>query len=791
VSERPTFGHSGWYCVNHHIDGKAGTLVAISRDQLIGVRSDQKKLIDWQTGEVRSDLVSERASVRAPKLSLRGRVGDLGRKDIGGPRGVLGPFGPRSHLLHRNPDNEGFRHHPAPHWCTHLRIRLGRGPTDCSRCVIFVFFICEVFVTCLHSHSIFRGFRYAKLGRSEHVASDEGAAPISPLIVPRRQVLAGAGLVAGAIALGDVWTKSSFAATKPEGMERELLSADLSNPTNAMYIVAHPDDSLIFQSPSLLQNIQNGLNVFTVHLTAGDDGLGESYWGDRELGIEAAYAFMAGVGNNWTTSALTVGSHQIVLDTLTAMPNVTVAFMRLPDGGYPDGDGTALYNYQSLMQLWQRSESSITAVDESTSYVFQDLINTLASMMSSFQPQLIVVQDYVNTFGDGDHMDHYAAAQFAQSAHDLYSTTHSFVGYMGYQITALAANVSGTLLSTKQSTFYSYGSFDSMTCSSEASCASTTYGPWLLREYIVGSVPTIDMPIASAGPGQVVGLGSVVELDGSTSSDPNDQSLTYSWTQTGGSTVTLSSPSAAQPTFTAPASSQTLTFSLLVANSTEVSAASSVTISVGTPSNVALVAGSSSSTKVETTGALTVTSAKNVASSANVLLAMMQVFGPNSTGVGTISDTKTGTWTALGQTTVTGDTQFILWQCTNPQAGVEHAITWTPSAADSWGALVVMAEWAGGPFTLDKMSSVLTSKGATGATPSVTPSSAGELIIASAADENGTSAWTSPTNSFTSLTTPDSANVMAYLVDSTTSPISTTWSVSPSDSGVTAIFTLH
>jgi len=67
---------------------------------------------------------------------------------------------------------------------------------------------------------------------------------------------------------------------------------------------------------------------------------------------------------------------------------------------------------------------------------------------------------------------------------------------------------------------------------------------------------------------------------------------------------------------------------------------------------IALVAGSTSSTKVGTTGAITVTSAQNVASSSNVLLALMQVFGPNSSGVGTISDTKTGTWTALGETTV-------------------------------------------------------------------------------------------------------------------------------------------
>jgi len=67
-----------------------------------------------------------------------------------------------------------------------------------------------------------------------------------------------------------------------------------------------------------------------------------------------------------------------VLETLTAQPNITLVFMRLPDGSYPDGNGTALYDYQSLMQLWQGTESTITAVDNSTSYSLLDLINTLA-----------------------------------------------------------------------------------------------------------------------------------------------------------------------------------------------------------------------------------------------------------------------------------------------------------------------------------------------------------------------------------------------------------------------------
>jgi hypothetical protein len=134
-----------------------------------------------------------------------------------------------------------------------------------------------------------------------------------------------------------------------------------------MYIVAHEDDSLLFQSPSLLQNIQSNACVCTVHLTAGDNGLGESYWSDREVGMEAAYAQMAGVADSWTVSSLTIGSHQIVLDTLTAQPNITLVFMRLPDGNSGNGTGTAMYDYQSLMQLWQGTESTITAVDGSTS----------------------------------------------------------------------------------------------------------------------------------------------------------------------------------------------------------------------------------------------------------------------------------------------------------------------------------------------------------------------------------------------------------------------------------------
>jgi len=73
-------------------------------------------------------------------------------------------------------------------------------------------------------------------------------------------------------------------------------------------------------------------------------------------------------------------------------------------------------------------------------------------------------------------------------------------------------------------------------------------------------------PTAIAGPDQRVSTSSAVTLDGSASTDPKERPLTYSWAQTGGTTVTLSDPSAASPTFTAPAAADTLTFELTVCN---------------------------------------------------------------------------------------------------------------------------------------------------------------------------------------------------------------------------------
>ncbi len=88
-------------------------------------------------------------------------------------------------------------------------------------------------------------------------------------------------------------------------------------------------------------------------------------------------------------------------------------------------------------------------------------------------------------------------------------------------------------------------------------------------------------PVASAGPDQVVSSGTTVTLDGSGSTDPDDDELTFSWKQISGPTVSLGNENTQAANFLAIANTgvETLEFELTVSDG-ELAATDSTTITV-------------------------------------------------------------------------------------------------------------------------------------------------------------------------------------------------------------------
>src|ERR1700722_8396652 len=138
------------------------------------------------------------------------------------------------------------------------------------------------------------GKKKADRGQSDAPRGNEASPSQGRITIPRRHFLAGG---AGLAAVG-AW---SSVAGAPRAAAAGLPEATpfVAQQSSSMYIVAHADDTLLFQSPQLLADIQSGRHVTAVYLTAGDDGQPKSYWSVRESGTEAAFASMANAANTW------------------------------------------------------------------------------------------------------------------------------------------------------------------------------------------------------------------------------------------------------------------------------------------------------------------------------------------------------------------------------------------------------------------------------------------------------------------------------------------------------------
>ena len=105
-----------------------------------------------------------------------------------------------------------------------------------------------------------------------------------------------------------------------------------------------------------------------------------------------------------------------------------------------------------------------------------------------------------------------------------------------------------------------------------------------IEAWTAGSTPppVVTSPVAAAGADQQVASGAVVSVSGSASTPGTGGALGYAWSQVSGPAVTLSSPTAAATSFTAPTGPATVVLALTVSNAAG-SATDQVSVQVAAP----------------------------------------------------------------------------------------------------------------------------------------------------------------------------------------------------------------
>ncbi len=203
-------------------------------------------------------------------------------------------------------------------------------------------------------------------------------------------------------------------------------------------------------------------------------------------------------------------------------------------------------------------------------------------------------------------------------------------------------------------------------------------------------------PTADAGPNQVGVPAGTVTLNGSGSSDPDGDTLTFQWAQIGGPSATIANATSAIATFTAAAGS-TYAFRLTVTDPGGLRSSATTSVTTGTPPAAPLivrfdatpnqiVAGQSAALNWIVQGATTVSISPNIG---NVAATGSNTVTPAQTTTYTLTATGPGGTTNSTATvtvgTAVGNPQIIRFEG-NPlsiQPGQTSTLSWTTTGANA------------------------------------------------------------------------------------------------------------
>ena len=213
----------------------------------------------------------------------------------------------------------------------------------------------------------------------------------------------------------------------------------------SFYVVAHADDWQLFMHPNVHADlVAPNCKVVFIIATAGDSGMGESFWKAREEGLKSSIRFCLAPRSILLTSG---GNRKFNGHTVNywSVNNSTTYFLRLPDGNL-NGSGFQECRFQSLSRFKAGQINIISTVDDSATYQCWPDFTTTIEAIIKFESEDISNSwiHYLNpetAVNPNDHPDHIATGQAIQqltilpALHQLLFTGYS-VGTAGGQLSS-------------------------------------------------------------------------------------------------------------------------------------------------------------------------------------------------------------------------------------------------------------------------------------------------------------------------------------------------------------------